>query len=116
MFLLHRVVQLHFFAAGFFSFFPLAVSECFSSWVLFHLNSSFSACIRLVASGRVSVMPFPIFVWSAFQRRMSYFGSAPFQLTSFSSVAQPPLSSLMTAILRVILYVMSFILFLQCFF
>ena len=46
-----------------------------------------------------SVTPFPIFVRSWFQLRMSYFGSPPFQDTMLSSFFQPLLDSESTPIL-----------------
>ena len=46
-----------------------------------------------------SVTPFPIFVRSWFQLRMSYFGSPPFQDTMLTSFFQPLLDSESTPIL-----------------
>lgn len=49
-----------------------------------------------------SVTPFPIFVRSWFQLRMSYFGSPPFQDTMLTSFFQPLLDSESTPILLMI--------------
>jgi hypothetical protein len=72
-----------------------------------HSSIPFSNSLRASTSSLDKVTPFPIFVPSADQSRRSYFGSRSFQLTRFSSFAQPDPAFDTTPIFFTISYLIS---------
>src|SRR5690625_518041 len=62
-----------------------------------YVCNSINASFNFSNSDVVRVIPFPIFVWSSDQSRISYFGSRPFQLTRFNSFFHPLFPSERTA-------------------